>query len=143
MSTWVKVCIAGGILVVLILVVAIAGGLYWWSTNGKQLIAQAGKAVQEGKEFGAHTDNQGCVSGALTRYKQNKGFGGALSTSLFLKGCLDGSRPTPGFCDSVPKELEFTKSAEWRIRQCSIAGVSDEYCPQIFSQVQKFCASRP
>ena len=42
---------------------------------------------------------------ALSRYKQHQGIGGSISTSLFLKSCLDGSRPTAGFCDDGPRPL--------------------------------------
>jgi len=62
---------------------------------------------------------------------------------LFLRACLDSSRPTPGFCDDVPKQLEFIKAAQWQMQQCKQYGLSAEkQCGQLFTQVQTFCAAR-
>jgi hypothetical protein len=57
-----------------------------------------------------------------------------------MRTCLDASRDTPGFCDEVPKSMEFMKSAEWRKKQCREAGLqSDSNCQNLFTPVQQFC----
>jgi hypothetical protein len=57
-----------------------------------------------------------------------------------MRMCLEASRPTPGFCDEVPKATEFMKSAEWRLKQCRQAGLGgDNNCQNLFTPVQQFC----
>jgi hypothetical protein len=57
-----------------------------------------------------------------------------------MRTCLEASRPTPGFCDEVPKSMEFMKSAEWRRQQCRLAGLqNDSQCQNLFTPVQQFC----
>ena len=139
MTTTGKVLIISGTCLLLGAVALVGAGVYWWTHHSRVLI-QAGKnAVKEGSVFGKSADNQGCLDEALSRYKQNKGFGGGISTGLFLTGCLEASRATPGFCDDVPKPTEFIRSAHWQINKCEEAGLPDQYCRQLFSQVQQYC----
>jgi hypothetical protein len=57
-----------------------------------------------------------------------------------MQSCLQASKPTPGFCDSVPKETEFIKSGQWQLAQCENVGLgSDQYCRQLFQSVERFC----
>ena len=139
MSTAAKVILIIGISLILLVAGVVGVGIYWWTQHGQKAIEAGGNAMKEGTEAGKKTDNQGCVDEALTRYKNDKGFGGAISTSLFVRSCLEESRPTPGFCDDVPRATEFMKSAQWQRQKCKDAGISDQYCQQIFSQVQQYC----
>ncbi len=140
MSTAGKVVIVISLCVLLLIIGVVGAGVYWWSQHGRQAVEAAGNAMKEGTEAGKKTDNQGCVDQALSRYKKNQGFTGAISTNLFLLGCLDGSSPTPGFCDDVPRPNEIMKSASWQMQKCKDAGVpADPYFRQIFSGVQQYC----
>jgi hypothetical protein len=57
-----------------------------------------------------------------------------------MRMCLESSKPTPGFCDDVPKQTEFMKSAEWKLKQCREAGLQhDSNCQNLFTPVQQFC----
>ena len=144
MPTWAKVLIIVGLVIVLGVIAVIAGGAYWWSRNKDSIIARGKTEITEGKELGRTTDNQGCVDQSLLRYKKEPGFTSVIATTIFMRSCLDVSRPTPGFCDDVPKQTEFTKSAQWRLAQCDTAGLkSDTYCQQLIGQVQEFCAIGP
>lgn len=139
MTTTVKVVIVAGTCVLLGAFVLVGAAVYWWTHHSRELI-QAGKnAVTAGSTFGRKTDNQGCLDEALSRYRQNQGFAGGLSTGLFLTGCLDASRSTPGFCDEAPKPTEFIRAAQWQIKKCQEAGLPDQYCRQLYAQVQQFC----
>jgi hypothetical protein len=63
-----------------------------------------------------------------------------VRNTIFLRTCLDASRPTPGFCDDVPRQFEFMKSAQWQLQQCRHYGLPPEkQCGQLFQQVQQFC----
>jgi hypothetical protein len=143
MPTWLKALLIIALVIVLLVVgVAVAGG-YWWMRNKDALISRAKEVVAEGKDFGDHSDNQGCVDESISRYKKEPGMGTAISTSIFMRTCLDASKPTPGFCDHVPGETEFIKSGKWRVEQCRNYGLAgDSYCQNLFQPVQQFCAKQ-
>jgi hypothetical protein len=136
MPGWLKALLIIAIVIVLLVVGGIGAGAWWWMRNKDALLGGA----QEGKEFGVRTDNQGCVTEGVTRYKKDPGITSAIATSIFMRTCLDASKPSPGFCDSVPGKTEFIKTAEWRREQCSKHGLgSDNYCQNIFQSVQEYC----
>jgi len=139
MTTATKVIIVVGVCVFLGVFAVVAAGVYWWAHHGRELLQTGENAMKQGKDFGKKTDNQGCVDEALSRYRQNKGFGGAISNSLFLASCLNDSRPTPNFCDDVPRTTELIKSAQWQIKKCAEQGLPDQYCRQLYGQVQQYC----
>ena len=118
MPGWLKALLALAILIVLLVVGVVVGGVVWWSRNKDKLIGRGKEVMTEGREFGRTTDNQGCVDENISRYKKDPGFGSAISASLFTKACLEASRPTPGFCNDVPKPSEIMKRGEWSAAQC-------------------------
>ena len=134
-KTLIVIFACGFVLVIL----AVATAAYWWSHHSRELFQKAETRFSEGTEYGKKTDNQGCLSEALSRYRQDRGLTGSLSANLFLRGCLESSRPTPGFCDNVPRPFDILKSAQYQAKECKEAGLSDSYCSQIFSQVQQYC----
>jgi hypothetical protein len=140
MPGWLKALLAVAIVAVLLVVGVVVGGVVWWSRNKDKLMGRAKEVMTEGREFGRTTDNQGCVDETLVRYKKEPGFTSVISLSIFSRACLDASRPTPGFCNDVPKPTEFIKSGQWRVEQCRRADLSsDSYCRQLFQPVQEFC----
>ena len=144
MPGWLKALLAVVIIIVLLVVGVIVGGVVWWSRNKDKLLARGKEVMTEGRDFGRNTDNQGCVDESMSRYKKEPGFSGAISNSIFMRTCLDASRPTPGFCDSVPGKTEFIKTAQWRRDQCAKVDLSkDSYCQQLFQPVQEYCERGP
>jgi len=140
MSTTGKVILTISICLILLIAGLVGGAVYWWSHHGRQTVEAMGSGMKEGAEAGKKTDNQGCVDQSLERYKKRPGIAGSISTSLFLQGCLIESSPTAGFCDDVPRPIEFMKSASWQIQKCKDAGMADDpYCRQIFAAVQQHC----
>jgi len=143
MPGWLKALLIVAIVVVLVVVGVVGAGVFWWMRNKDALMGRAKEIVAEGKDFGSHSDNQGCVDEGLSRYKKDPGFGSAISNSIFMKTCLAASKPTPGFCDSVPKTREFMKSGQWRIEQCQHYDLrNDQYCQQLWQPVQDYCEHR-
>jgi hypothetical protein len=141
MPGWLKVLLIVALLIVLLVVGVVAAGVFWWMRNKDELMSRAKEVTTEGRDFGRQADNQGCVDQSISRYKKEPGFGSAISTSIFMRSCLEESRPTSGFCNDVPKETEFIKSGQWRVEQCrrvDLAG--DSYCQQLFQPVQQYCA---
>ena len=140
MPGWLKaLLIVLAVMIVLVVgVIAIAGFLIY--RNKDAIVANMKEIATEAKEFGEHTDNQGCVVEAISRYKAEPGLRKAISTSIFMRICLDNSKPTPGFCDEVPKQLEFMKTAQWRRDQCQRFDLSrDSTCQNLFTPIQQFC----
>jgi hypothetical protein len=126
------------IFVLAIGVVAIAGFLIY--RNKDAIVANMKEIATEAKDFGEKTDNQGCVDEAISRYKVEPGLKKTISTSIFMRICLDNSRATPGFCDDVPKQTEFIKAAQWKMEQCRRVDLSrDSNCQNLFSPIQQFC----
>ena len=140
MPGWVKALLIVAIVIVLLVLGCIGVGIYFWEKNKGALFASA----EEGKTFGKTTDNKGCVDEAIARYKKDPGLGTLMTDSIFETSCLQTSRATPGFCEAVPKQLEISKSAEWRIEQCRAINLEkDSYCQQLFAPVQQFCEHKP
>jgi len=140
MQTWLKVLlIVGGLIVVLIITIAVATFVLV-KRYGPQIVETVQKTGNEGEEYGRRTDNEGCLNEAVARHSRAEGFGDALKNTIFLRTCLDASRPTPGFCDGVPHQFEFIKGAQWQLQECKRYGLRPErQCAQIFQQVQQFC----
>jgi len=140
MPRWAKALIIAGVLIILLVIGVIGAGVYWWSNNKDALMAKAKALVEEGQEAGRQTDNRGCVDKAVARYKGEPGFSNGISSGIFMESCLRVSSPTPGFCDDIPRETEFIKSAKWQQTECDRVGLSsDQYCRQLFQGVERFC----
>jgi hypothetical protein len=143
MPTWLKVVLmVGGLLVVL--VIAAAVGLFFVAKKYGPGLIEAGKhSFDEGREYGRRTDNEGCLNEAVARHARADGLGAVVGNNIFLRSCLDASRPTPGFCDDVPSRIEFMRAARWQLDECKRYGLKPEsQCGQLFQQVQQFCEQR-
>jgi hypothetical protein len=123
----------------LVVGVVAAGGI-WFYRNKDALNSKLNTITTEARDFGQNTDNQGCVNETVSRYKAEPGFTSAMSNAIFVRICLDSSRATPGFCEAVPKQTEFRRTAQWRKEQCQRAGLErDSYCERLFTPIQQFC----
>jgi hypothetical protein len=140
MPGWLKVLLIVLLVGILLVVGVIAAGGFWLYRNKDALVAKTKAIAEEGRNFGENSDNQGCVNETISRYKADPGFMSAMSNAIFVRICLDSSRATPGFCDAVPKQTEFRRTAQWRKEQCRRVGLErDSYCPSLFTPVQQFC----
>ena len=143
MPTWLKVVL---VIVGLFVVLAIAGvlGVVYVAKKYGPGLMEAGKhSMEEGQEYGRRTDNEGCVNEAVARHAHASGLGDMIGNGIFMRACLEASRPTPRFCDDVPNRFEFMKSAQWQLDECKRYGLSPQsQCAQLFQQVQQFCEER-
>ena len=143
MPGWLKVLLIILIAGVLLVVVVIAAGGFWFYKNKDAIVAKTKAIAEDGRNFGKTSDNQGCVDETVSRYKADPGFTSAMSNAIFVRICLDASRDTPGFCDNVPKQREFMKTAQWRKEQCERADLGrDSYCQNLFTPIQQFCEEK-
>jgi hypothetical protein len=138
-KTWVIVLsIIGGLF--LLGLVAVAGVVYWVYQSKDRLVQSVEQIGKDAKEFGAKTDNEGCLKEALARHKRDKSLTGQISTQGFLIVCLQASEPSQGFCDGVPHPDESMQSADWTLKKCADAGLlNDQSCHVILSAVQAHC----
>lgn len=140
MPTWLKVLLIILLVGILLVVGVIAAAGFWFYRNKDALQTKINDITTEARDFGQGTDNQGCVDETISRYKAEPGFTSAMSNAIFVRICLDNSRVTPGFCDSVPTQTEFRRTAQWRKEQCQRAGLErDSYCESLFTPIQQFC----
>src|SRR5438046_585758 len=146
MSTVGKVILGVGAAFVLIVIIVVVAGAVWWSKSGKEMfkgaVESAEKSDKEGRDFGRTAQNEACVDEALTRNKKNSSFGAAISTQLFLQGCLKASQETPGFCTGVPKPTQIIEGPKWQIQKCRERAPNDEFCPQVFQKVEEYCYNK-
>lgn len=143
MPTWLKVTLVIAGLLVMLLVAAVVAGVYVVRRYGPELVEATKRNVEEGQEYGRRTDNEGCLNEAVARQVRAEGFRDLFKNNLFIRGCLEASRPTPGFCDDVPHRTDFMKAIAWQAQQCQRHGLTQQQqCGQLFQQVQQFCELR-
>ena len=143
MPGWLKVLLIVLLVIILLVVGLVAAAGFWFYRNKDALVAKTKAMAEEARSFGENTDNQGCVDEMISRYKADPGLTAAISNSIFVRICLDVSRDTPGFCDEVPKQREFMKSAQWRKDQCARVNLDrDSHCNNLFTPVQQFCEEK-
>src|SRR3712207_1104897 len=118
MPTWLKVVLIVGGLLLVVVVLAVVGFVYVAQKYGPGLVAAGKQSVEEGRAYGRATDEQGCVDESVARHKRAEGFAGIINTSIFMNSCLEVSRPTPNFCDAVPRRIDFMKAARWQLDEC-------------------------
>ena len=141
MSTAVKIVLGVVVGLVLLVVLLVGAGAYWWSRHGDELVRAGRETIEAGESYGAGADEQACVDEGVRRYQQAPGFAGVLKGTVFVRTCLDASRRTEGFCEAVPAESDYAEGRRWRASECQRRGVKDDYCEQLFQQVQEYCGS--
>jgi hypothetical protein len=143
MPTWMKVLLVVGGLLVVLLVLAVVGTFFVVRRYGPGLVESGKQTFTEGVEYGQRTDNEGCLNEAAARQARVEGFTDMVRNGIFMQSCLEVSRPTPGFCDGVPRQLEIMKGVTWQHQQCKRFGLKPEQqCGQLFQGVQRFCEER-
>jgi hypothetical protein len=143
MPTWMKVLLIVGVLLVMLIVGAVVVGYFVVRRYGPGLMEAGKQTYSEGVEYGRRTDNEGCLNEAVARQARAEGLADLIKNNVFMRACLEASRPTPGFCDAVPRRTEFMKSIGWQQQQCQRYGLSaEQQCSQLFGQMQQFCEER-
>jgi hypothetical protein len=123
-----------GALLVLLVVVAVGG--YFWITRNPQFGEAAGAATQEGARFGLQADEAACVEAGAGRVGEVGTITAGLAAGAFVRGCLEFSRETPGFCENVPPPTALRRTIAWRQERCG----DDAACGQVMQIVQTYCA---
>lgn len=143
MPGWLKVLLSVIAVIVFLIVVAIVTGVIYVSKNKDAWKAKGREIAAQGRDFGNTTDNQGCIDESVARYKKEPGILSALATQSFMQGCLETSRPTPGFCDKIFVG-NGTRMREWQEAQCRHYDLANDWrcSPQLFMSEVMFCAEK-
>lgn len=123
-----------GALVALLILAGVAG-YFWFSRNQPALEEASRGAVQDGARFGVGADEAGCMQEGASRAGGAGGFTGAVAAGAWLRGCLEFSRDTPGFCEDVPPPTAIRRTVEWQRERCG----ADRGCAGVISVVQTYC----
>ena len=142
MSFAAKIVITIVVCFVLAAVGAVGLAAYLWSRHSGELTEATRKQTEQGFEFGQTTDESGCLTEAVARYRAKPGFAGSMATSMFVQGCFRTSRPTDGFCDRVPSPFDILRSGRWQTEQARKAGLTDPFGPTVFGQVEAYCDAK-
>ena len=133
-------CLIAAVLGVLLLA---GGGFFFYQYYGKDMIVAIEQSLDEGKTFGGDSDEWRCMNEALDRHRADRTITSAIKTRIFLQGCLDASSGAAGFCDGVPGVMEFSRTIAWRQEKCEQANLGgDQFCPQFFEEMQKYCLGK-
>lgn len=139
-----KIGIGIGCSVLLIGAIAITVGGYFAINYLEKTVGENyAKFEAEGREFGANTDQQGCMDEGMRRSKSAGliDLSGGLQLASFTDACLKASRATAGFCDGVPS-LWSMKESEWGSEVCRKAGLDPEKtgCVHVTKRKHDFCS---
>ena len=125
-----------------IILLVVAGGVWFWKRHGTSMIDDSKAAYVQGTREGSATDEKGCLEAAISRYQERRGFANGIANNVRLGSCLDASRAVPDFCQSVPSADNPFLLATFSAQRCEQSGLkNDPFCPQMFQQVAKYCSS--
>lgn len=119
-----------GALVVLFIAAILAGSL-WFKRNQDTFAG----STQEGVRFGLVRDEQACLQEAQRRAAEATTLAGQVGVGQFMRGCLEYSKPTEGFCDDVPPPTSIGRTAAWQSQRCG----DNVHCRTVIQVVQTYC----
>jgi hypothetical protein len=123
-----------GALLVLV-VVAIIGAVIWFQRNEGSLGEAAAAATRAGARIGLTMEEEGCLEVGASRASGSGRFADGISSGAFLRGCLEFSAPTPGFCEDVPPPTAIRRTVAWQQERCA----GDAGCQGVIGVVQTYC----
>lgn len=95
------------------------------------------RGAEQGAQFGATTDEAGCVAEGRKRAAAVTGIKEGMVLGTFTRVCLEYSQSTPGFCTGVPAPTSIGETKVWREKQCG----NDAACAGVMSVVQPYCVA--
>lgn len=119
-----------GVLLLLFVVAIVAGGL-WFRGNQNEFA----ESTRQGVRFGLVRDEEACVQEAQRRAAEATDIAGQVGVGQFMRGCLEYSQPTQGFCDNVPPPTSIGKTAAWQSQRCG----DNVHCRTVIQVVQTYC----
>ena len=104
-------------------------------------------ALAEGYKIGKESNEQQCLNIIVSRVnernlsksKKKANFTQMTTDGLFLKGCLEKSKASNGFCKDIPNKKEFRKSVRWRLLRCRELHLEKNTCTVLLGVIQNYC----
>jgi hypothetical protein len=135
MSKGWKIALSIAAAVLLLMMLGAGACIYYFSQIGKDV-----KQDQvAGERLGETADEDACLKEAFARTKGKSMIAGTASGTVFLGACLQKSKPSPGFCDSVPSREDKEGTRTWAEAKCRDLGESNITCGAIFGIVINHC----
>ena len=133
-------CIASAILIVAL--VACGIGVIFLLGLSKE----PDRVENEGREFGKHTSQRGCLDEGVRRLhnsRRNYDVITSREVEFFVYGCFQTCRATPDFCRGTPTEDGFFTVRQWAQPQCQKEGLGgDDACLDLFKEVSDVCLGK-
>ncbi|TGL61413.1 hypothetical protein [Leptospira sarikeiensis] len=138
-------------LIVFVSLALLGGGCFYAVSRfvdeiGPDLAQKGKKAKEEGEIWGkAHTQQQSLIEGIrrANTCSSELDILCLVEQKIFLKVSLEYSKPSPKFCDGVPKITEIWETTTWRSKRCSeLAPDHLQICNNIIEAVQADCEER-
>jgi hypothetical protein len=95
------------------------------------------REVEDAWEFGADTDEAGCVAEGQGRQDRCRDDRCRLWTRVFVRACLTKAKKSPSYCNGVPEPTRVRDGFKWAESLC--AGRLFETCREIQYAVQGHC----
>jgi len=135
-----RIIIVLGIFAVLFVIVGVITIVSLFTNSGKELSPRDEARQHEGVEFGKTTDQRGCIDEGLKRGKKLGllEFDAQIENEYFVRGCLESSRATPGFCDGVPSGF-WNIFNDWDKEQCEKTNVITPICTGVLKEQIRYC----
>jgi hypothetical protein len=131
-----KLALVGCAVLLLLVILAVAGGGVWFTRHGDEIQAGGKAGARDGARFGRVRDEAACFDEGRRRTAGSTTIQSAFSVGVFVRACLEYSRATPNFCRGVPPITALRRSAAWQGQTCG----SDTGCRNVAQVVQGYCA---
>ena len=143
-TRWGRVVLIGCGSIVVLAIVVVGIGAYWFSSNKDRLVAMGKQASLEAAAFAASHSQDDCVDEGLKKIDACDGILCEGGAKAFTDMCIHEASPTPGLCDGVPAPTEILKAARWIQGQCGKhgRGQGDPKCSRLVQSVVTACQSR-
>jgi hypothetical protein len=137
---WLVLLIVFGVLVALVMI-AVAGVVWWFSANKDKFIALGKEADEAAVAFAATHDQDACVEEGFKKVDACDGVMCQAGAKIFVERCIARAEKKPGFCDGVPPPNEIMQTVRWVQEQCPKRGrrADDQRCQQIMQAVPPAC----
>ena len=132
-------------LILIVCFLIVAGAVIWWQHNGENIkkdLKETGQtARKEGEEFGKNAEQKDCLVKAMSLTSQCEGVGimCEVKAKIFLDGCMQTAKISPGFCESMPTPDNPIAQITWTISTCNEHNHDNKRCPRVVREVLRIC----
>jgi hypothetical protein len=129
-------------------VLAVAAGVLWWETRGKEylreLLQDAQVSLRDGRRFGGSVKHQGCLEKATSLAEACAGADllCEVKARTFLRGCMQTTADLNVFCNALRDHDDLLARVAWAIETCQAMNRGNERCARIVGDAVDVCEKR-